>query len=70
MRTVHRGTDCAHMGDGRKKQAKQGICFKCRFPLHVFTMPGNRPLEPLGVLLTDGKLLRDPWPSFRVEGVR
>jgi hypothetical protein len=73
--TKHLGTDCAHMGDARKKQPKQGICFKCRFPLHVYTMPGNRPLEPLALLLDnrkglEGMLLPDPWPRFRVEGSR
>lgn len=69
MRTIHRGTDCQHMGDSRKKAPKQGICFKCRFPLHVFTMPGNRPLEPLSLLLdpsTRTGLLPDPWPRFQV----
>lgn len=73
MKTTHTGTDCQHLGDRRKKQPKQGICFRCQRPLYPFTMPGLRPLEALRVLLdpsTRTGLLREPWPRFRVEGAR
>jgi hypothetical protein len=75
MKNRHTGTDCAHMGDARKKASKQGICFKCQHPLHIYTLPGYRPLEALGLLLDDrkglkGMLLPDPWPRFTVEGAR